>query len=212
MNPDLGLAYRVHVPKPDWPRPVAAAVMVHGWLGDERAMSVFERTLPPGVLAISPRAPFEMDSGYGWYRRRTGDELFHQGLAALRDFIGRLPEAFSVDPARMVLMGFSQGAAMCAALALSEPGRVAGLAMLAGFLPEQADAWIAPKRVHGLPVFMAHGARDEMVPLAQALAARDALRRAGADVEYHEHALGHKLAAPAMRALAAWLKATLPAT
>ena len=67
MSP-LKLVHRAQLP-PLAPGQLApAVVMVHGWQGDEKVMSVFERTLPPAVAIISPRAPLDMhNAGFGWY-------------------------------------------------------------------------------------------------------------------------------------------------
>ncbi len=54
---------------------------------------------------------------------------------------------------------------------------------------------------------MAHGTRDDVLPVTAARAARDALAGAGAAVTYHEYPIGHKLSAQGMRDLTAWLRA-----
>jgi len=185
--------------------------MVHGWLGDENVMWVFENTLPKNVVAISPRAPFLIDdpkeshARYGWYHNRTDAESFAHGLSAFREFVIQLPAAYPVDPARIVLMGFSQGAAMCYALMLSQPDGVAATAGLAGFIPEAATLWIAPDRLHGKSIFIAHGTHDNTVTIEEAAHAREVLSRCGAHIEYHEYVTGHKLSAQGMRDLKVWL-------
>lgn len=215
IMPSLNLIHRSRLPD-SLSSPAPAVVMVHGWLGNENVMWQFEKTLPSGVIAVSPRAPFQVESGYGWSppsppapggEGGRGDE---GGLSALREFVSRLPEVYPVDPSRIVLMGFSQGAAMGYALALSEPAVIAGVAALAGFLPDGARQWIAPGRLAGKPVFIAHGAEDTAVPIEAAVSAREAMITCGADVTYAEYPTGHKMNAQGMRDLKAWLKAVLP--
>ncbi len=204
----LNLIHRSRLPD-SFTSPAPAVVMAHGLFGDENVMWQFEKTLPSGVVAVSPRAPVEVGGGFGWNPpspagRGVGGEV------ALREFVSRLPEVYPVDPSRIVLMGFSQGAAMCYALALSEPALIAGVAALAGFLPDGARQWIAPGRLAGKPVFIAHGAEDTAVPIEAAVSARDAMSTCGADVTYAEYPTGHKMNAQGMRDLKAWLKAVLP--
>ena len=202
----LNLEHRARVPEgaegQRWP----AVVLVHGWLGNENVMSIFERTLPPEVVAVSPRAPLPMDDdSFGWYSRDEDPATFAAGLEALRAFVRGVPEAYPVDPAKVLLMGFSQGAAMSYALLLSDPPLVAGVAGMAGFLPEPAEPWATPGKLAGKPVFMAHGTKDETVPIAQAQRAAELLRKAGAEVAFHEYEVGHKMNAEGMRVLKAWL-------
>lgn len=205
----LNLTHRVRLP--DTASPAPAVVMVHGWLGDENVMWVFENTLPKQVVAISPRAPFFIDDpgephpGYGWYRHQGDAESFMQGLTALREFVTQLPAVYPVDPARVVLVGFSQGAALCYALMLEHPEVAAATAALAGFIPEAAASWIAPGRLSRKPVFIAHGAQDDTVAIEEAVHAREAMTLCEASVEYHDYASGHKLSAQGMRDLRAWL-------
>lgn len=186
-----------------------AAVLVHGWLGDENVMSIFDSAVPSSAALFRPRAPVAVNSGFGWYRDLADAASFQAGLAALREFVRRLPDAYPVDPGRVVLIGFSQGAAMCAALMLDTPELARGVALLAGFLPEPARPWAIPGRLAGKRALIAHGLKDETVPVAEARLARGALAAAGADVVYVEHELGHKMNPAAMRALRGWVAEVL---
>lgn len=203
----LNLIHRVKVPEgATGPQPTV--VMVHGWLGNETVMSIFDRLVPPQVVVVSPRAPLEVaNESYGWFRTVGDDAGFAAGLADLRAFVEALPAAYPVDPARMVFMGFSQGAAMSLALALAAPELVQGVAALAGFVPEQAAGWATPGKLAGKPIFIAHGRTDETVSVEQARAANTLLAGAGAEVSYHEYDIGHKLNAKGMNDLKAWLAA-----
>jgi len=206
----LNLVHRVRLPEgAAGPRP--AVVLVHGWQGNEKVMSVFERLLPPPVVIVSPRAPLEVGpESFGWFIHLDDDAGFAAGLADLRAFVTALPAEYSIDPQEIVLMGFSQGAAISLALALSAPQLVKGVAALAGFVPTQAAAWATPGRLSGKPIFIAHGRTDETVSLDQAQAAHKLLTHAGADVSYHEYDIGHKLNAAGMNDLKAWLAQQLP--
>lgn len=213
-----GLIHCVRLPKEASPaRPVPVVVMVHGWKGDETVMWIFKQALPPGVAVISPRAPLAVgDGGYGWFKRDgTALQLeagsFWTGLDTLHRFLTNLPQRYPVDPARVALMGFSQGAVMCNSLALTRLGLARGVASLAGFIPglvaEQARADLA-----GLPVFIAHGRRDEIVPLAAARQACEVYTRLGAQVTYGEYPAGHKMTAQAITALKHWLVGVIKPT
>jgi phospholipase/carboxylesterase len=184
--------------------PTLTIVMVHGWLGNEKVMWAFERALPEDALVYSVRAPFEAEGGYGWML--PGDDgSFEKGLGELREFVRRLPLESPVASNKTVLMGFSQGAALCYSLLLSNPELVTGAAALAGFLPEQASQWVRPFRLVGKPVFIAHGREDATVPMSEAEHARKVLSQCGADVTYVTDPTGHKVGAGGMRQLKTWL-------
>ncbi|MBL8057174.1 MAG: dienelactone hydrolase family protein [Anaerolineales bacterium] len=202
----LNLTFRSRLP--DQPGLAPAVVMVHGWLGNEDVMWAFESTLPAGAAVFSPRAPLPVQSGYGWMLPEDPGS-FQRGLDALREFVTGLPAAYPVDPARLVLMGFSQGAAMAGALLLAAPELARGAAMLAGLLPEPAVAWAAPGRLAGRRLLILHGEHDETIPVDAARRARAVLTAAGAAVTYAEYPVGHKLSAQGMRALRAWLAEAL---
>jgi phospholipase/carboxylesterase len=205
----LNLVHRARVPEVSGGLRLPAVIMVHGWQGNENVMDIFERAVPQGTIIVSPRAPVDVAAdSYGWFRPEDGEPSFLAGLEALRSYVRQLPEAYPVDPERILLMGFSQGASMSYALLSKEPELMMGVAGLAGFVPEPARQWLTPGRLAGKQVFIAHGVADETVPVEQARAARDDLSRAGANVAYHEYeAVGHKLNAQGMRDLTQWLAA-----
>ena len=206
----INLVHRAKIPPEADPNRLApVVVMVHGWLGDETVMGIFKRTVPPGVAIISPRAPFALNGGYIWYQRDRGqlqpepDSLW-AGRDHLDEFLANLSQQYPIDPKRLVLMGFSQGAALCNTMALTQPGRVMGVASLAGLIPEIVTETAHPD-LGGLSVFIAHGTRDETVPLAVARQVRELYTRLGAQVTYGEYPTGHKLTSQGMADLKQWL-------
>lgn len=136
--------------------------------------------------------------------------MFDEGVAALERFIRALPALYNADPDRVVLMGFSQGAAVSFALALKHPQLVKAIASLVGFIPEGAanlstgagQALQSP--ISDLPVFMAVGNEDKTIPLEKARETAEILRTADADLTYQEYDTGHKLNAQGSRDLASW--------
>jgi phospholipase/carboxylesterase len=193
-------AFKVHQPAGDGPQPVI--MLVHGWTGDENSMWVFAPRLPKGALLIAPRAPLVSKhpqfAGYSWVEERADGfsslAMFAPALDAFAGLLSQLAARFpQADFSRFALAGFSQGAAFSAAFAMRHPERVSRLAMLAGFLPEASGDALAA--LAGLPVFVAHGTKDETVPIARAQAARQQLTAAGAQLRYCESEIGHKLGA-----------------
>jgi phospholipase/carboxylesterase len=89
-------------------------------------------------------------------------------------------------------------------MAIDRPERIASVAGLSGFLPEGTSTWLSNERLKGLPIFIAHGTEDELVPVNKARLSVDQLEKAGADVTYCEDEVGHKLSAKCFRGLEAF--------
>jgi phospholipase/carboxylesterase len=183
-------------------------LLLHGWTGDENSMWVFGSQLPQNYLLIAPRAPYVSKhpkyGGYSWIERSSGDfpwfEDFQPVLPALDDLLEELSRQYEGDFSKVSLAGFSQGAALSYIYALLNPQRVNKVAGLAGFLPAHSDEVIKAKPFDGLPLFMAHGTQDEIVPLSMAHQASDKLAQAGAEVSLCESDVGHKLGADCFKA------------
>ena len=177
-------------------------------------MWVFAGKLPRAALLIAPRAPYISEhpeyGGYSWVERRAESFSRFEAFGAARErFDDLLPEiatALDADLSSFAMMGFSQGAAFAYTYALTHPGRVSRLAALAGFLPEGSEEALGRGAAADLPVYIAHGAKDDTVPIARAQQARDALTAGGANVAYCESDTGHKLGANCFAELAAFFQ------
>ncbi|MCB9777022.1 MAG: alpha/beta fold hydrolase [Alphaproteobacteria bacterium] len=126
---------------------------------------------------------------------------------SLRGLLADAQAAHGVPDDRVVLAGFSQGAAMALFMGLRHPARVAGIAALSSYLVAPDE----PLGAHaaGTPVFMAHGTDDDVVPLARAEHARAAL--ADHPLQWSTWPCGHTIHEGALDALSAWLDEVLPA-
>jgi len=195
--------------RPEGVGPFAVLLLLHGWTGDENSMWVFAPRLLKNSLMVAPRGLFATKDigGYSW----------HPEIARpwpwINDFmpaVERLFEAISSnnfpkgDFSEFHIVGFSQGAALAYAMAILYPERIASLAGLSGFLPDGASAWMGNDRLKGLPIFVAHGTEDEMVPIERARMSVDLLEKSGAAVTYCEDNVGHKLSAKCFRGLEAF--------
>ena len=189
--------------------------MLHGWTGDENAMWIFAHRLPSNYWLIAPRGLYPAPwGGYSWHPQKWGiwptvndlqpavesllNVLTPQYFPEI-DF--SLPQNRNVNDRPIHLVGFSQGAALALTFALLYPLMVRAVAGLSGFLPEDAGEYIADKPLRDLPVMLAHGTRDELVPVQKARQAVGLLTQAGARVDYCEDDVGHKLSVICFRSL-----------
>lgn len=186
-----------------------AILLLHGWTGDETVMWVFARNLPKDYWILAPRGPVKAPSGYGW---NTVDQLsvqryheYEEMAAALIQEVGYWKRRFKIAAKSVDLMGFSQGAALSYALLVGHAEQIGKTAALAGFLPPGIEPEIFPQQMTGKEIFIAHGSKDETVPVRAARHAAEVFEKAGAKVIYCEDEVGHKLGASCNRGLAGFL-------
>lgn len=203
--------------RPSAAEPAAGTlVLFHGRATDEHDLQPVIDALDPDrrLVGLTPRGPFTMPpGGFHWYGPvvRVGypnKETFEQSLALLSDWLdAELP---AID--RAVLGGFSQGAVMAYALGLGagrpSPG---GILAMSGFVPVVDGFTLDLDSRRGLPVAIAHGTQDPVIPVSFGRDARDHLGAAGLDVSYRESPIGHGVDPQGIDELRAWLHRTLPA-
>lgn len=109
---------------------------------------------------------------------------------------------------RIVLAGFSQGGAVALHTALREPRALAGVLALSTYLP-LASTFASERSAAnaGVPIFMAHGTADSVLPLALAEFSRRTLEALGYAVEWHAYSMAHSVCLEEVSAVGAWLAA-----
>lgn len=195
--------------RPAEAHPPRQMLLIHGWTGDEDSMWVFARNLPRDYGIVAPRAPHPTKpSGFSW-RSGTPARGSWPALDDLAPAVGNLLSILDLFSAqrdlplrKWNLMGFSQGAAVAATMALLHPERVERMALLAGFLPRGAEELAARLPLRGKQVLVAHGSLDDTVDIELGRRAFRQLESAGASVLLCEDDVGHKVSAHCMRRLA----------
>ncbi len=205
----------------------AAVVLMHGLGADGHDFEslVPELRLPssPSLRWVFPHAPVRPVTINGgtrmraWYdiaaidRRATEDEAGIRESAQAIGALVRRERERGVRAERIVLAGFSQGGAMALFTALRWPERLGGVVGLSCYLPLAAALGAEAHPANAaVPVFMAHGTLDPIVPVALGEGTRDLLRSRGYDVEWHDYPMPHSVCAPEVGDLRAWLLRALP--
>jgi len=176
-------------------------------------MWVFARDLPDDYWMIAPRAPHNAEPfGYSWptvhpgtFGRPSLEQLLPAAEALIR-LIDEYQASAKFDAPELDVMGFSQGAAMSSVLAFLYPQRIRKVGILSGFVPSGLEEYIDGRPLDGKKIFVAHGAKDETVPVDRARASMEILEKAGAEITYCEDDVGHKVSLNCVRALRAYLK------
>ena len=205
-------------PAAGWPLLLA----LHGM--GMRAETFAERVrpaLPPGVALAVPQAPLPYETArpdgsrtirHAWYVYDGGSPEFRARLHRAADLVRELRAAVlagrPLDPARVVLLGFSQGGYLAAVAALRDPRSWRGLAVCAARVKDEMLAAELPA-ARGFPVLLAHATGDASIPADALARGRAALHAHGAAVTAAEvpgpHAFGDGMAA----AVRAWLAGVL---
>lgn len=206
--------------------PTAAVIWLHGLGADGYdfvpVVREFQALGTPAARYVFPHAatmPVTVNGGAvmrAWYDI-VGTDLVgredEKGIRASQQqveaLIAREVER-DMARSRIVLAGFSQGGAIALQTGLRQSEPLAGIIALSCYLPlagsftkERADASAT------VPIFMAHGTSDPIVPLARGAASRDALKAAGHDVEWHQYPMPHSVNEHEIRDIAEFLKRVL---
>lgn len=139
-------------------------VLLHGRGSSEREIIGLADQLPPGPAYAAVRAPIAEGGGYAWFHNRGIGRPVAESLAETMGWFRSWLEAVAPAGRPVVLVGFSGGAAFAGGLLLSDPQRFAGAAILYGTLPFDAGVPVAPAGLAGVPVFVAQGEQDRVIP------------------------------------------------
>jgi phospholipase/carboxylesterase len=211
------------------PGPRAAVIWMHGLGADGHdfepivpELDLSDRVPVRFVFPHAPMRPVTINAGYvmrAWYdvsedgrgERREDEAGVRESQRRVEALIER-ERSRGIAPGAIVLAGFSQGGAMALHTGLRQPERLAGILALSCFLPlAGALAAEAAATNRDVPIFMAHGTHDDMIPIERAWTARDRLLALGYPAEWHEYQMAHAVCAEEVRDVAAWLRRVLPA-
>ena len=211
----------------DTAEPIRATVIwMHGLGADGHDFEpvVPEFALPPelGLRFVFPHAPMRPVTINGgqvmraWYdildlehRRQEDEEGVRQSEVAVQALIRR-EVGRGIPPERIVLAGFSQGGAMALHTGLRYPERLAGIISLSAYLPlrDTVENEVSAANAD-VPIFMAHGVQDPLIPLAAATASRDGLESLGYRVTWRDYSMPHSVCPDEIRDISGWLAEVL---
>ena len=206
------------VAHPGGSEPLPTVIALHGHGANAQDLIGLAPHIAAGrTLWVCSQAQFTIEPGlYGftWFQRgpdgQRDPQQFEHTVEAVKDFIDEARARYPIDPARTVLLGFSQGGGLAYRIALAEPRRFAGLAALSTSLSDELAGTLEPgDGVGDLPVLVQHGENDPMIDVDRARQARERLRAIGVEPEYHEYPMGHEIGQQSARDLSAWLERVL---
>ena len=191
-------------------------LLLHGYGSNEEDLFSFAAQLPGEYFIVSARAPYNLPqySGHAWYaitfdndmNKFSDDKQAIESRDLIVKFIDELIETYPIDKDNITLTGFSQGAILSYAVALTYPEKIARVLALSGYL----NMDIVGKSLHAedaakVRFFISHGTVDQVIPVDWARKAPEFLKDLGLDVEYHEYNAGHGVAPQNFYDLLNWL-------
>ena len=209
--------------------PTAAVIWMHGLGADGNdfvpIVNELELSGAPAIRFVFPHAPMmpvTINNGHvmrAWYdvsfgdlegkTKRADEKGVRQSQAQIGELIAREVER-KISFKNIVLAGFSQGGAIALQSGLRYPERLAGVMALSCYLP-CSDSFAAEASAANakMPVMIAHGVQDPVVPYAMGKNTSDLLVKSSYAVEWHEYPMQHSVCLEEVRDIGAWIKRVL---
>jgi len=206
--------------------PRACIIWLHG-LGanaDDFMPLVPQLQLPDdlGIRFVFPQAPdravtlnmgYEMPAWYDITELTLGSEQDEVGIRRAQQQLDRLIDneiKHGIASNNIVLAGFSQGGALALHTALRFPRPLAGVIALSSYLPLADFVAAEQNKVNqDLPIFMAHGFDDMILPLAAAEISSEYLTRLNYSVVFKTYAMAHEVCFAEITDISTWIQRVL---
>lgn len=179
-------------------------LLLHGYGSNEEDLFSFASELPDEYYVVSVRAPYDLQPyGHAWYaihfdadeNKFSDDAQAMESRDLIIQFIDELIAKYPIDATNVNLIGFSQGAILSYATALSYPEKIARVVALSGYLNENIiKKDFENKVLSNLKLFISHGTLDQVIPIDWARKAKPFMENLGLDVTYKEYPIGHGVA------------------
>lgn len=204
----------------------AAVIWLHGLGANARD---FEPVVPdlqfsgdPAVRFVFPNAPLRpvtINAGLtmrAWFDVVTLDRNAAEDEEGIRESAGALEALIERERERgvaadkIVLAGFSQGGAIALHTGLRHAGRLAGILALSTYVPLSDTLGREASEVGlDVPIFMAHGRHDSLIPMTHGQTSRQFLEALGYTVEWHDYPMEHAVCIEEIQDIAVWLQRVL---
>lgn len=208
MSPDLDFVHRF-IPGQDEAGPTL--LLLHGTGGNENDLIPLGQELAPGAAILSPRGKVSELGAPRFFRRLAEGVFDHEDLLfrthELADFVEAASQEYGFDPSKVVAVGYSNGANIAASTILLHPGLLRAAVLFRAMVPFEPDT---TPDLSGMPVIMAAGRSDRMIPSDNAQRLAEILGQAGADVDLRWRNTGHPLTYEEVGEAKEWLSNTLP--
>jgi phospholipase/carboxylesterase len=213
QNSEPSLHYLVRAPKTKTDNP-PLLLLLHGVGSNEQNMFSFADALPDKYKVVSVRGPLTLGNGsYAWFQVQFGsngpvinEEQAENARKEIIRFIDDLKTVEKFDSNQVYLMGFSQGGIMSYSVALTEPEKVKGIAVMSGrLLPEIKPLVVSEDRLKKLKIFVSHGKQDPVLQYGYAEDAVAYLKSKKLQPDFHTYNELHTINRKMLADVTSWL-------
>ena len=182
-------------------------VLLHGTGGNEEDLIPLGQFLAPDAALLGIRGKVLEGAAPRFFRRLAEGVFDEQDLIfrthELARFLEQATKEYSLNPSRLVAVGYSNGANITASLLLLEPNILSAAVLFRAMVPLEPEK--LPK-LHGRQVLIQSGRHDPIVPPSHSERLAELLKQAGADVTLNWQNTGHGLTNPELTMAQAWMK------
>ena len=180
-------------------------LLLHGTGGNEDDLVPLGEMIAPGSPMLSPRGKV-IENGMPRFFRRLAEGVFdeedvHRRALELARFVEEARSSYGI--AAPLALGYSNGANIAAAVLLLRPSVLSGAILLRAMLP---FAHPPQAKLEETAVLILSGARDPIIPAANASRLASILTDAGAVVDHRTLGVGHELSPIDVKVARGWLE------
>lgn len=164
------------------------------------------------IFPHAPMQPVTINNGYvmrAWfdiYSMQIDQRIDAPGIANSVNLVTQLIENEQnrgISSEKIILGGFSQGAVIALTTGLSHPQKLGGIVALSGFLPNALEIFSGKHQT--IPVFLAHGTEDTVVPFILGKTTAAILEKEGIPLSWHSYTMPHSVCAQEINDISTWL-------
>lgn len=187
-------------------------IMLHGYGSNEKDLFSFSGALPEQYTIVSLRAPINIGMGFAWYDisfDQAGNKIYDREMAiktkkSLINCINILHEKLQTDPFSVTLMGFSQGAILSNAVALTNPSGIKNVICLSGGVDKDIIE-LSKNNLKNMSFYFSHGTNDIMLPFNQAKNSLEFLKINNINFKFESYPVGHGVSPENFKSMLKWL-------
>ncbi|MDM1044415.1 alpha/beta hydrolase [Myroides sp. 1354] len=200
METSLSINYLIQEPKIKKDKN-PLILLLHGYGSNEEDLFSFASELPEEYYIVSAQAPYPVPPyGYAWYaihfdadaNKFSDDQQAIESRELIVKFIDELVQTYPIDATNINLVGFSQGAILSYAIALSYPEKINKVVALSGYFNANIiKAGFEQNDFSQLQLFASHGTVDQVIPVDWARKTSPILDALQIKHQYKEYPVGH---------------------